>query len=294
MKEDQEQYDKDTDSFQNSTNENFQQIGEALKENNKDKLDQATDNIKQENNQTTDGAWKETISDLIEDLENIKQDSGISDEMKDIVSDYQEKLENALDKAEGEYDFETGEEIQAPDMPGAKEDVENATNEFNKDLSDFMEDFFGGQELGKDLMGNLSNAQNNLNGGQKPEDDQNQPGQQPEGDKQEGETDKGDKGDQESNNQEGESDKGDQETDSDKESDSESETGSESENGSSGGGQKPTVDKTTIYIPGYGEVSIEELVALGLLDAEFDKMFDKELTEEERQTIANYLDLIKK
>jgi hypothetical protein len=175
-------------------------------------------------------------------------------------------------------------------MPGAKEDVENATNEFNKDLSDFMEDFFGGQELGKDLMGDLSNAQNNLNGGSQ----QDQPGQQPEGDKQEGETDKGDKGDQESNNQEGESDKGDQETDSDKESDSDSETGSESENGSSSGGQKPDIDDTTIYIPGYGEVSIKELVELGLLDAEFDKMFDKELTEEERQTIANYLDLIKK
>ena len=32
---------------------------------------------------------------------------------------------------------------------------------------------------------------------------------------------------------------------------------------------------------------------MGILNGEFDKMFDKELTEEQRQIIANYLDLLK-
>ena len=40
-------------------------------------------------------------------------------------------------------------------------------------------------------------------------------------------------------------------------------------------------------------MTLEDLVEQGVLDGEFDKMFDRELTEEERLIIAGYLDLIK-
>lgn len=48
-----------------------------------------------------------------------------------------------------------------------------------------------------------------------------------------------------------------------------------------------------IYIPGLGNISLKDLNKAGVLNREFDKMFDKELTTEERQIIANYLDLLK-
>ena len=245
---------------------------------------------------------------MIEDLKDIMNNGEISDEMKDIVEDYKGKLEDALQKAEGETDPETGEQITPPDMPGAKEDVENATNEFNKDLSDFMEDHFGAQEMGKDMIGNLDQAQDNLNGDKSEnQEGENQEGEnQQGGDKQEQEGDSQQGGDKEQEGQnpegdkqeqEGEQGKGESESDKENESDSESEGDSENESDSEntgGGGNSEYKDEATIFIPGFGNMTFQDLVDQGVLNDEFDKMFDRELTEEERQFIANYLDTVKK
>ena len=272
MDKDKQQFDKDSELFEDSNNSNFNEIGEALKENNKDKIDNATNNMQQDNQTHTNEAWKEMVEDIIGDLDDILQGDS-SEELKDIVSDYKNGLQNALDKFES-------------DQEGAKEDYKNATDKFNSDMKDFMEDFYGGQELGQELMGSLTNGQNELNkdenspapsdkeepgeqGQGKPEQEENKPGQE------------GDKPNEEPSENPGQSGESQDPT-----------TGEES----SGDGvhNKPVEDDTKIYIPGIGEVTLKELAGMGLLDDEFDKMFDKELTTEEREMIANYLDLIKK
>ena len=135
-------------------------------------------------------------------------------------------------------------------------------------------------------QGNLNNENNTNSTTPNEENKENSSNTENEENKENGESGKGEESTEENN-------KG--ETDQPQEQPGDSGTSEEGGESSSenSGIQKPKEEKWEVYIPGLGNVTLKDLDKMGVLNGEFDKMFDKELTTEQRQIIANYLDLLK-
>ena len=234
--------------------------------------------------------------------------------MKDIVSDYKDALQDAKDH----NNSQNGSEEEAKDM------VNGATDKFNEDLKDFMEDHFGGQELGEELIGGLTQGQENLNkenggGGEEEKDNgsSSDKGENQEGDKQDGSQsdDTSGSGDQTEGSGDQTDGSGDQQTpgsggedptkpgeDGKGETEQPPEGNSSEQTPGSGDGtqgdhftdEKPEEDKNDeVFIPGIGFISMKALFDDETLNREFDKMFGRPITAEEREIIAAYLDFVK-
>jgi len=186
-----------------------------------------------------------------------------------------------------------------------------------------MEDHFGGQELGEELIGGLTQGQENLNkenggGGEEEKDNgsSSDKGENQEGDKQDGSQsdDTSGSGDQTEGSGDQTDGSGDQTDGSGGEDptkpgeDGKGETeqppegnSSEQTPGSGDGTQgdhftdeKPEEDKNDeVFIPGIGFISMKALFDDETLNREFDKMFGRPITAEEREIIAAYLDFVK-
>ena len=144
-----------------------------------------------------------------------------------------------------------------------------------------MQESQGKQEMGSEIMDALDKAQDSMSGEQSDssENKENNSEQQGGG---ESESDKNSDKKPEDESQSGENSG---------ESEDKKPTDSESDKVSDSIGK--VENDTTFFIPGLGDMTIEDLIAAGVIDSEFDKMFDRELTKEEREAIANYLDSIK-
>ena len=59
------------------------------------------------------------------------------------------------------------------------------------------------------------------------------------------------------------------------------------------GGSGDSDTESDAFIPGLGSSVLEELIKDGAIDGEYDKMFGRDLTDEERQAIENYLQSLK-
>ena len=266
----------ETDSAIKDANDAVQDANDAIQndsssdlEGAKDKLENAFGRLEDQLKNDTTGDWlkgdalKEQLGDMAQDFRDTA--NAMPDgEAKDAWNDLADAFEQAKDQAtQGKND----------------EAIDTATGALDK-----AEQIFQGA-IGKleDLKDTQDSANDRFEEGQsgimgtkplpKPEEDKGQSGDKNE-DKQEG--NKGDKNENE---------------ESDKSEGGESEENQPDMNkpnsGSSGSGE---IEKETdkIFVPGVGNITVEQLVDMGLLDSEYDKQFNRELSDEERQTIENY------
>ena len=66
-----------------------------------------------------------------------------------------------------------------------------------------------------------------------------------------------------------------------------------SDENTSGDGTNEEKKDTDAFLPGAGDVTLEELIQSGAIDGEYDKQFGRDLTDEERQAIENYFQSLK-
>ena len=239
-------YKEQIDEFFETNNEIIKEVGNALLNNDKQKLNEIIKIVKYYNKEFHTKTWAEIFNSLNEEFEKFMGSEKISQELKDIVFGYKDTVEKALEK----YGIDSEEEI--------KELVSNAIDEFSNELISFMEAHFDKVQRFKNMvellekkLGIFDESKDDNEEMQKP--DAEQPSEKP--------------------NEEPKDDVG-----------------------------TPDIEEIVppaepsdnqVFIPGIGNISIDALLDEETLNKEFDKMFGRPITEEEKKIIEAYLDFIK-
>jgi len=309
-----EKYEAQINVLIEESNKLFENIGSALLTGDIDALMAAIDEIKQINEMVTDQAWAMLVGGMGDAVNSIIKNEGISQKIRDIVEKYSEKIEKALEK------------YQIDSIEAAKELVDIALDELAEHLKNFMTEHFGKVEEFKEMikllevkLGLRNEVDEEADEDEKPdvENGEQQESEQKPNDEQkpsEGESDKKEEDfvpgiSDELLNEEFEKEFGRPMTEEELEKIKEYLELLGKENQDSEGEQKPNDEpkeepneepkeeleeqKEYVYVPGIGNISVDALLNDELLNEEFEKEFGRPMTEEERQMIKTYLQMIK-
>ena len=214
-------------------------------------------------NSMPDGEAKDAWNDLANSFEQAKNEAAAGNDEEAI-----DTATGALDKAE--QDFQ--------DFIGSLENM-GQTNDSVNDMFEQAQGSISGQKpTDKEESSDSSSSDKNESS-----ENQDQSGENSDqSGEQESEQGKGETSEEDSENQEKPEGEGEGESQPDME---------EPSQGDGGSGDSDT--ESDAFIPGLGSSVLEELIKDGAIDGEYDKMFGRDLTDEERQAIENYLQSLK-
>lgn len=297
------------------------QIGEII-ENDKNQTSDTSDSLK--DNQTTSDIQnaiqsgdKDALEDAFENLENqLKGEDGeylkgdaLDQVLGDMAQDFKDaadalpdgELKDAMNNLAGSFeqakqeaannDNSTGEnpEKDAEDDQKATGTATGALDQAKEDIGNFMDKIENMEQTGENVSDRFDQAQGTIMG-QPPQDQESS----------DSESDSSQKNDQQSSNnqqnQNGESNNENKNDDEEQKGDGESSSDEqqpdpENPSNSTGGAQEGEGDGGDAYIP--GDVTMDDLINSGALEDQYDKQFEGEYSDEEREGIENYYEAMK-
>jgi len=231
-------------------------------------FDKLEDQLKNEGNEWLKGeALKEQLGNMAQDFRDTANSMPEGD-AKDIWNDLADAFEQAKDQAANGQDEEA---------------IDTATGALDKAEGKFNEAFDKLEDM-KDTQDNVSDrfeeGQSSIMG---------YPTQKP-SDKNESSNDKNQETEGEGSNKDENNNENEEPSDGEG---NENKPNPEKPSGNGNGSSEQDKNSDKIFVPGLGEITIEDLYNAGVLNGQYDKQFQRELTDEEREAIENYFSSIR-